>query len=135
MRDEKSTIARDGVLAILALALLAAALTGCGVGKASNEEKINKTASTYLRALANGDAAKACAQLTSRAKAERCEPTMKERLSRLDAYALKNAADGSIDVGIAGDTATARLSEPEGASFLLVKVGAEWRIASGYTLG
>jgi hypothetical protein len=135
VRDEKSTIARGGVLAILVLALLAAALTGCGVGKATNEEKINKTASTYLRALADGDTAEACAQLTRRAKGERCESAMKERLSGLDADVLKNAADGSIDVKIDGDSATAGLSEPEGARFVLAKVGAEWRIESGYTLG
>jgi hypothetical protein len=135
VRDEKSTIARGGVLAILVLALLAAALTGCGVGKATNEEKINKTASTYLRALADGDTAEACAQLTRRAKGERCESAMKERLSGLDADVLKNAADGSIDVKIDGDSATAGLSEPEGARFLLAKVGTEWRIDSGYTLG
>jgi hypothetical protein len=135
VRDEKSTIARGGVLAILVLALLAATLTGCGVGKATNEEKINKTASTYLRALADGETATACAQLTSRAKGERCETAMKERLPRLDADALKDAADGSIDVEIDGDSATAGLSEPEGARFALKKVGAEWRIDSGYTLG
>jgi hypothetical protein len=42
---------------------------------------------------------------------------------------------GSIDVEIDGDSATARLSGPEGARFLLARVGAEWRIDSGYTLG
>jgi hypothetical protein len=135
VREQISTVTRSHVLAILVLALLAAALTGCGVGKATNEEKINKTASTYLRALADGETATACAQLTSRAKGERCETAMKERLSRLDADALKDAADGSIDVDIDGDRATAGLSEPEGARFLLAKVGAEWRIDSGYTLG
>jgi hypothetical protein len=134
MRGQASTITPSRVFAILVLALLAAALTGCGVGKASNEEKINKTASTYLRALADGDTAEACAQLTRRAKGERCESAMKERLPRLDSDALKNAADGSIDVEIDGDRATAGLSEPEGARFLLAKVGAEWRIDSGYTL-
>jgi hypothetical protein len=134
MRGQASTITPSRVFAILVLALLAAALTGCGVGKASNEEKINKTASTYLRALADGDTAKACAQLTPRARGERCGAAMKERLSRLDSDALKNAADGSIDVEIDGDRATAGLSEPEGARFLLAKVGAEWRIDSGYTL-
>jgi predicted lipoprotein len=135
MRGQTSPVTRSRVLAILVLALLAAALTGCGVGKASNEEKINKTASTYLRALADGDTAKACAQLTPRVRGEGCETVMKGRLSRLDSDALKNAADGSIDVDIDGDSATARLSEPEGARFLLAKVGAEWRIDSGYTLG
>jgi cytochrome c553 len=134
MRGQASTITPSRVFAILVVALLAAALTGCGVGRASNEEKINKTASTYLRALADGDTAEACAQLTRRAKGERCESAMKERLPRLDSDALKNAADGSIDVEIDGDRATAGLSEPEGARFLLAKVGAEWRIDSGYTL-
>jgi predicted lipoprotein len=134
MRKGRSTLTRGGVLAVLVLALLTA-LTACGVGKASNEEKINQTASTYLRALADGDTAKACAQLTPRVRGEGCETAMKERLSRLDSDALKNAADGSIDVDIDGDSATARLSEPEGARFLLAKVGAEWRIDSGYTLG
>jgi hypothetical protein len=134
MRKGRSTLTRGGLLAILVLAFLVA-LTACGVGKASIEEKINKTASTYLRALADGDTAEACAQLTPRAKGEGCETAMKERLSRLDADALKNAADGSIDVDIDGDSATAGLSEPEGARFLLAKVGTEWRIDSGYTLG
>jgi hypothetical protein len=60
---------------------------------------------------------------------------MKERLSGLDADVLNNAADGSIDVKIDGDSATAGLSEPEGARFLLAKVGTEWRIDSSYTLG
>jgi pimeloyl-ACP methyl ester carboxylesterase len=134
MRKQKSTSTRGGVLAILSLALLAAALTGCGVGKASNEEKISKTAETYLRALADGDTAEACAQLTLLAKGGGCEQAMKERLSRLEPDVLKNAADGSIDIDVAGVRATARLSEPQGARFLLAKVGAEWRIDSGYTL-
>jgi hypothetical protein len=58
-----------GILGVLVLGLLAAALAaGCGVGKASNQEKISKTATTYLRALADGDTAKACLQLTRRAR-------------------------------------------------------------------
>src|SRR6266571_7566127 len=111
MPKQKSTVTRGGVLAALALALLAATLTGCGVGKASNEEKISKTATTYLRALADGDTAKACAQLTRRAKSGRCDQALKERLSRLQPDALKNAADGSIDLDVHGNTATAGLSE------------------------
>ena len=47
---------------------------------------------------------------------------------------MTQAADGSMDIDVHGDTATAGLSEPEGAHFLLVKVGGEWRIDSGYTL-
>lgn len=136
MREQKSiSTRRGGVLAMLSLALLAGALTGCGVGSTSNEGKVSKTASTYLSALADGGTAEACAQLTRRARGERCEQGMKERLSRLESEALTRAADGSLDIDVDGDTATARLSEPEGVRFLLAKVGAEWRIDSGYTLG
>jgi hypothetical protein len=128
-------VRRGGILAVLVLALLAAVVTGCGVGPATDEEKISETATTYLRSLADGDTAKACAQLTPRARGERCEATMKERLSRLEAGALKNAADASMGIEVEGDTATTTLSEPEGAHFLLAKVGGEWLIDSGYTLG
>jgi pimeloyl-ACP methyl ester carboxylesterase len=122
------------MVTILALAVLAAALTGCGVGSATNKEKISRTATTYLRALADGDTAKACEQLTRRARGGQCEAAMKERLSRLESDALTKAADDSIDIDVDGDTATAGLSEPEGARFVLARVGGEWRIDSGYTL-
>jgi hypothetical protein len=135
MRSQKPIIARGGLLAGLVLALLAPALTGCGVGPATNPEKISKTATTYLKALADGDAAKACAQLTRRAKGGECEAAVTERLPRLDSDVLTRAADGSMDIDVHGDTATAGLSEPEGARFLLVKVGGDWLIDSGYTLG
>jgi len=125
-----------GILGILVLVLLAAALAaGCGVGRASNEEKISKTATTYLRALAGGDTAKACLQLTRHARGERCEHALKRRLSRLDSDALGRAADGSMDIDVNGNRATASWLEPQPAHFVLVKVGAEWRIDSGYTLG
>jgi hypothetical protein len=128
-------VKRGGVLAALVVALLAVVLTGCGVGPATDEEKISKTTTTYLRALADGDAAEACAQLTPRARGERCEQMMRERLSGLEPNALENAADGWMEIDVEGDRATAGLSEPEGARFLLVKVGGEWLIDSGYTLG
>ena len=134
MRSQKSMIARRGLLAALVLALLALALAGCGVGAATNEEKISKTVTTYLKALADGDAA-ACAQLTPSAKGAGCEAAMRARLSRLDSEALTKAADGSMDIDVNGDTATAGLSEPEGARFVLARIGDEWRIDSGYTLG
>jgi hypothetical protein len=123
---------RLGVL--LPLLLLAIAVAGCGVGPATNEEKISKTATTYLKALADGNTGTACAQLTPRARSEGCDQAMKERLSRLDPDALKDAADGSMDIDVDGSQATAGLSEPEGARFRLVKTGDEWRIDSGYTL-
>ncbi len=134
MHTRLSAIARGGALAILVLALLGA-LTGCGVGRASNQEKISKTVDTYLRALADGDTAKACAQLTGRAQGARCQQVLKERRSRLDPDALTSAADASLDFDIHGNTATAGLSNPKGARLVLAKVGSEWRIDSGYTLG
>jgi hypothetical protein len=119
---------------VLVLLVLAVVVAGCGVGPATNEEKISKTATTYLRALAGGDPVTACAQLTSRARGEGCARAMKERLSGLDPDALKAAADDSMDIDVDGNRATARLSKPEGAQFLLVKTDDEWRIDSGYTL-
>ena len=135
MHMQKSIIARGGLLAGLVLVLLAPVLAGCGVGPATNEEKISKTATAYLTALADGDVAKACAQLTRRAKGGGCEAAMTERLARLDSDALDQAAEDSIAIEIHGDTATAALSEPEGARFVLARIGDDWRIDSGYTLG
>jgi hypothetical protein len=135
MRRQNSMIARGGLLAGIVLLLIAPALTGCGVGAATNQEKISKTATSYLKALADGDAAEACDQLTRRAKGAGCEAAIRARLSRLDSEALTNAAEDSMDIDVNGDTATAGLSEPEGARFVLARIGDEWRIDSGYTLG
>jgi hypothetical protein len=123
---------RFGVLVLFLL--LAVAVASCGVGPATDEEKVSKAVSTYLRALASGDTATACAQLTSRARGERCDQAMKERLSRLNPEALDDAADGSIEIDVDGNRATAGLSELEGAQFVLVRTDDEWRIDSGYTL-
>ena len=134
MPTHRSTRTRRCVLTMALLALAAAASTGCGVGPATDEEKISTTATTYLHALADGDAATACAQLTHRAQGDRCQAALKERLPRLRPDALRSAADGSMDIDVDGDSATARLTEPEGARLTLAPVGAEWRIDSGYTL-
>src|SRR6266487_3106923 len=132
----RTAIRTPRVLATIAfLALLAVGLTGCGVGRPSSEEKISKTTVTYLRALADGDTATACAQLTRAAKGSACEVSMKKRLSGLESGALKRAADDSIDIDVHGATATVALSEPEGARFVLKRIGDDWRIDSGYTLG
>ena len=135
MHKQKPTITQGGALAVLALPLLALAVTGCGIGRAGDKEKISKTATTYLSALAAGDTAKACAQLTRHARGERCETTTKRRLARLEPDALKDAADGSLDIDVHGKTATAGLPQPAGARFVLAKVAGDWRIDSGYTLG
>ena len=60
---------------------------------------------------------------------------MAERRARLDPDALKHAADDSMDIEVDHDTATATLSTPAGAQLVLAKVGGDWRIDSGYTLG
>jgi hypothetical protein len=78
--------------------------------------------------------ARACARLTASARGRDCAQTIKARTSRLDPAALNRAADHSLDIDVHGNTATARLSEPGGARFALVKLGARWRIDSGYTL-
>jgi pimeloyl-ACP methyl ester carboxylesterase len=133
MRTHIPTITKGGVLVALFVPLLALAVTGCGIGPAGDKEKISKTATTYLRALGDGDTVKACAQLTRRAKGEQCETSLKRRLGRLDRAALKHAADGSLDIDVHGKTATAGLSAS--ARFVLAKVAGDWRIDSGYTLG
>src|SRR5436190_1241166 len=112
MHKQKPTITQGSALAVLALPLLALAVTGCGIGRAGDKEKISKTATTYLSALAAGDTAKACAQLTRHARGERCETTTKRRLARLEPDALKDAADGSLDIDVHGKTATAGLRRP-----------------------
>ena len=134
MPKPTSTGTRGAVLALLLVALLASALTGCGIGPATNQEKVSKAATTYLRALAKGDTTQACAQLTRRARGRACEATMKERIAGLDSDALTRAADGSIDIDVHGNRATARLPEPDRARFVLVRAGGEWKIDSGYTL-
>ena len=60
---------------------------------------------------------------------------LKARRSRLDPNTLTSAADASLDLNIHGNTATAGLSDPEGARLVLAKADGEWRIDSGYTLG
>jgi len=131
----RTAIGISKVLAtIVVLALLTAGLTGCGVGRPSSKEKISKTTVIYLRALADDDTATACEQLTRAAKGSACEVSMKERLSGLESDALKSAADDSMDIEVHGATATVALSEPEGARFVLKRIGGDWRIDSGYTL-
>ena len=134
MRTDAPTITKGGVAAAVLLLLLALALTACGIGPAGDKEKISKAATTYLRSLADGDMPKACTQLTRHAQGPQCETALKRRLARLERDALKKAADGSLDIDVHGNTATAGLPKPDGARFVLAKVGRDWRIDSGYTV-
>ena len=120
---------------LLAILLpLTVAVSACGVGPASDKDKIAKATSTYLRALAHGDAARACNELSPHARGEQCGQAVAERLSRLNRHVLADAADASLDIAVHGRTAVATLGEPQGAYLRLVKVGEAWRIESGYTL-
>jgi pimeloyl-ACP methyl ester carboxylesterase len=112
----------------------AIALTGCGIGAKGNQEKISATAVTYLHALADGNTGKACSELTRRARGAACRTTLERRLARLDVRALDRAADASMDIHVDGATATARLSEPDGARLVLRRSGTDWYIDSGYTV-
>jgi pimeloyl-ACP methyl ester carboxylesterase len=126
---------RGGLLAVLALAPLAGALTACGAGPPGEQDKIAKASSTYLRALADGDTATACAQLSARARGASCRQGLGARLARMNPEQLRKAADASVDIDVHGATATTRLGAPRGARLRLVKVGADWRIDSGYAVG
>ena len=56
--------------------------------------------------------------------------TMKARIARFDSDALTLAADGSIDIDVHGDRATARFPKPDGARFVFKKVVGKWLIDS-----
>src|SRR6266576_2730133 len=86
MHTRLSAIARGGALAILVLALLGA-LTGCGVGRASNQEKISKTVDTYLRALAGDDGT-----LQPERRSPRARQSRQRMANRLRLHARPNAS-------------------------------------------
>ena len=127
-----STQLRLGGLGVLLL--LAGALSACGVGPATAKDKIAKTTGTYLRAMADGDAATACAQLSPRAGGDRCRQAVNRELSRLSPAMLKRSADASLDISVHGRTATASLGQPHDARLILVTRGRDWRIDSGFTV-
>jgi hypothetical protein len=129
-----STSRRRGVLAVLAVAVLAGGVAACGVGPTTDKDKIAKATSTYLRALADGDTAAACRQLTRRAQGGHCPQALKRRRSQLTPDTIKDAADASIGITVHGSTATASLGQPHGAHLTLVKLGPDWRIDSGFTV-
>jgi hypothetical protein len=129
-----STSPRRGVLAVLAVAVLAGGLAACGVGPTTDKDKIAKATSTYLRALADGDTAVACRQLSRRAQGDHCPQALNRRRSQLTLDTIEDAADASLGITLHGSTATASLGQPHGAHLSLVKLGADWRIDSGFTV-
>jgi hypothetical protein len=123
----------------IALAAVGAALTvlgaGCGIGSAP-DSSVAKTADTYLRALASGDGAKACAQLTGEARDRTglsCVAQMKKIEARIGSAKLRQAADGSISVKTVGQKGTATLGVLH-ATLTFKKDGFTWLITDGFAL-
>jgi hypothetical protein len=126
--------ALSAAIAAAAIALIAA---GCGIGEPTAKGEIAAAADDYLRALAEDDTAKACAQLAATAKSELdrpCEDELHEVAGRIGSDALSAAADGGVDVRVDGARGFAEIRDLDGARLTFAKAGTEWRITSGHAL-
>jgi pimeloyl-ACP methyl ester carboxylesterase len=132
MTNHPQPIGRRGLLA--GLVVLACFIAACGLGPATDKDKIAKTTSSYLRALAHGDTVTACAALSPRARGDRCRTTLDRRAARLTPAGLEDAADSSLEISVHGATAISTLGKPAGARLHLVKAGGAWRIDSGFAV-
>ena len=124
-----------GTTALLVVA--ASMLAGCGVGSGGPESKISETTDTYLRSLASGDATKACARLTAKAKRELgtpCAAAMKTIAARVGRDRLNEAADVGASISVDGLNGSATLEGLNDARIGLVDSGSSWLIESGYAL-
>ena len=124
-----------GGTVLLTLAVLV--LAGCGIGSGGAESKISDRTDTYLRSLASGDSAKACAQLADEVKSRltpSCAAAMSAIAARVGRDALVAAADGGSSISVDGATASATFDGLNGARLGLVEVGSTWFIDSGYEL-
>src|SRR4051812_19380346 len=122
-----------------ALAAIGAAIAvvgaGCGIGT-SPDSSVAKTTDTYLRALASGDEAKACAQLTGEARDRTglsCAARMKMIEAQIGSSTLQRAANGSISVKTAGQKGTATVAVLH-ATLAFKKDGFTWLITDGFAL-
>src|SRR4051812_47354399 len=122
-----------------ALAAIGAAIAvvgaGCGIGT-SPDSSVAKTTDTYLRALASGDEAKACAQLTGEARyraTASCVTQMKQIETRIGSSRLRRAADGSISVQTTGQRGRATVDVLH-ATLAFKKDGFTWLITDGFAL-
>ena len=124
------------VTAVL-LGLVLAVSAGCGVGEPTSEGKLAATADDYLRALAAGNSDEACAQLTAGARAALtgpCPGAMQAITKRVGSERLAAAADAGTSIDVDGDRGSVEIPQLAGARLDLVKVGEDWKIASGQTL-
>jgi hypothetical protein len=115
------------IAAALATVLLLAA--GCGVGS-SDEADISATTEAYLSALADGDFAAACDQLTEAARTETCAADLERAADAEPEGAFADKVDRGGSIEVSGERATMRLDG--GGSLALEREAGSWRIASGY---
>ncbi len=116
------------------MALGAAALAGCE----SDEERVERTLTTYLTAVVGADGPTACAQLapaaredlvTSVAGARDCEDAVLRYRSGLTTQQREELRTARVtNVAIEGDRATARVEGAESGS--LEQVEGEWKISA-----
>jgi len=128
-----STRARTALGAVVAAGAILCA--GCGVGT-TPDSGIAKTTDTYLRALASGDEAKACEQLTGEARdgtGSSCAARMRAIEAQVGSSNLQRAADGSISVETAGQKGTATVAVLH-ATLTFKKDGLTWLITDGFAL-
>jgi hypothetical protein len=124
-----------GTTALLTVAALM--LAGCGVGSGGPESKISETTDTYLRSLASGDTAKACAQLTAGARRKlgtSCAAAMTTIATRVGRGRLTEAADEGASISVDGSNGSAKLRGLNNARIGLVDSGSSWLIERGYAL-
>lgn len=130
-------IARAAVVAALAAG-------GCGGddsdggGTASPEEDAaREVVETYKEAAASGDSARACAQLTRRAREETgrvegigsCEEAHEAALIGFTDEAREALANADFEVQVEGDTGTAEIEGNKGGQTVkLRREGGRWRI-------
>jgi hypothetical protein len=113
--------------AVSALALVAA---GCGVGS-TDEGEVSATSSTYMSALADGDYALACEQLTEAARpAGDCAAAVETSVEGVSREAIDDDVDGKMTIDVDGAEATVTLES--GRTLRLARVAGSWLISSGY---
>lgn len=132
--DRSSGKMRSSIL--LVLAVLAISLAGCGVGT-SPEAKVSEATDDYLRALAAGDTAKACAQLAPAAKQQLdgdCNAAMRQIARSVGPQRLMDAAEEGVDLDVAEFSARVTVPALDDARLVLVRSGERWRISDGFEL-
>jgi hypothetical protein len=111
--------------------------TGCGYGEPTAEGKAARTADDYLRALADGNTANACAQLTASAKGglgRPCAEEMEAIAARIGGDELVAAAEGGVAIDVDGNHGSVEIRRLDGARLVVIRAGKRWQIASGHAL-